>query len=144
MDQNTPITNHKPWIFEPVEVNLSFLRGPVRWLMAEKKCIHQLGYELQNSHVFEMCSNFSVFIADWHSPWRGREICCCICERTLKGLQAHLWLWKREQKFYSYFKDSALILQQLKGCNILKYRYYLPMKVIPNGCLSCQKRFITG
>ena len=32
--------------------------------MAEKKRIRQLGYELQNSHVFEMCSNFSVFSAD--------------------------------------------------------------------------------
>ena len=47
-----------------------------------KKHIRHLGYKLQNSHVFEMCSIFSVFSADWHSPWRGREICHCICERT--------------------------------------------------------------
>ena len=29
-----------------------------------KKRIRQLGYELQNLHVFEMCSNFSLFSAD--------------------------------------------------------------------------------
>ena len=72
-----------------------------------KKCIRQLGYELQNSHVFEMCSNFSVFSADWHSPWRGREICCCICERTLKGLQAHFMIVEKRTKVYSYLKDIA-------------------------------------
>ena len=35
-DRNSPITNHKPWPFEPVEVNFCFLRGPLRWLMAAK------------------------------------------------------------------------------------------------------------
>ena len=29
-----------------------------------KKHIRHLGNELQNLHVFEMCSNFSVFSAD--------------------------------------------------------------------------------
>ena len=36
MDRNQPIANHKPWPFEPVKVNFSFLRGPQTWLMAVK------------------------------------------------------------------------------------------------------------
>ena len=33
-DRNPPIKNHKPWAFEPIEVNLCFLRGLLRWLTA--------------------------------------------------------------------------------------------------------------
>ena len=33
-DRIPPITNHKPWPFELVEVNFRFLRGPLRWLTA--------------------------------------------------------------------------------------------------------------
>ena len=36
MDQNPPISNHKPWPTEPVEVNFWFLRGPLRWSTAVK------------------------------------------------------------------------------------------------------------
>ena len=35
-DRNPPITNHKPWPFELVKVNVCFLRGPLRWLTAAK------------------------------------------------------------------------------------------------------------
>ena len=37
-DQNPPIKkiNYKPWLFEGVEENFCFLRGPLRWLMAAK------------------------------------------------------------------------------------------------------------
>ena len=35
-DQNSAITNHKLWPFEPVGVNFCFLRGLLRWLMAVK------------------------------------------------------------------------------------------------------------
>ena len=35
-DRNRPITNHKPWPFEPVKVKFCFLGGPLRWLMAAK------------------------------------------------------------------------------------------------------------
>ena len=34
--RNPPITNHRPWPFEPVEVNFCFLRGPLRLLTAAK------------------------------------------------------------------------------------------------------------
>ena len=37
MDRNPPITNHKPWPFEPVIVKFCFLRGLLRWLTAAKK-----------------------------------------------------------------------------------------------------------
>ena len=39
MDRNPPITNHKPWPFEPVKVKFCFLRGPLRWLTAVKNAI---------------------------------------------------------------------------------------------------------
>ena len=38
-DRNPPITNHKPWPFELVKVNVCFLRGPLRWLTAAKNAI---------------------------------------------------------------------------------------------------------
>ena len=38
-DQNPPITNHKPWPFEPVKAKFCFLRGPLRWLTAAKNAI---------------------------------------------------------------------------------------------------------
>ena len=38
-DQNPPITNHKPWPFEPGKVKFCFLRGPLRWLTAAKNAI---------------------------------------------------------------------------------------------------------
>ena len=38
-DRNPPITNHKPWPFEPVKVKFCFLRGPLRWLTAVKNAI---------------------------------------------------------------------------------------------------------
>ena len=38
-DRKPPITNHKPWPFEPVKVKFCFLRGPLRWLTAAKNAI---------------------------------------------------------------------------------------------------------
>ena len=35
-DQNPPSANHKLWPFEPVEVNFSFLRVLLRWLIEAK------------------------------------------------------------------------------------------------------------
>ena len=37
MDQNPPISNHKPWPIEPIEVNFCFLWGLLRWSTAAKK-----------------------------------------------------------------------------------------------------------
>ena len=34
--RNPPITDHKPWPFEPVKATFCFLRGPLRWLTAAK------------------------------------------------------------------------------------------------------------
>ena len=38
-DRNPPITNQKPWPFEPVKVKFCFLRGLLRWLMTAKNAI---------------------------------------------------------------------------------------------------------
>ena len=38
-DPNLPITNHKPWPFEPVKVKFCFLGGPLRWLRVAKNAI---------------------------------------------------------------------------------------------------------
>ena len=37
--RNPPITNQKPWPFEPVKVKFCFLRGPLRWMTAAKNAI---------------------------------------------------------------------------------------------------------
>ena len=39
-----------------------------------KKRIRQLGYELQNSHVFEMCSNFCLVLIDIHHEGVGKYV----------------------------------------------------------------------
>ena len=56
-DRNPPITNHKPWPFELIEVNFCFPRGPPRWYNGSKECKSELAFELQNSRVFEKHSN---------------------------------------------------------------------------------------
>ena len=38
-DRNPPITNHKPWPFEPDKAKFCFPRGPLRWLTAAKNAI---------------------------------------------------------------------------------------------------------
>ena len=38
-DRNSPITNQKPWPFEPVKVKFCVLRGPLRWLTEAKNAI---------------------------------------------------------------------------------------------------------
>ena len=38
-DRNPPITNQKPWPFEPAKVKFCFLRGPLSWLTAAKSVI---------------------------------------------------------------------------------------------------------
>ena len=38
-DRNPPITNHKPWPFEPVKLKFCSLRGPLRWLTAAKNVV---------------------------------------------------------------------------------------------------------
>ena len=38
-DRNPPITNKKPWPFEPIKVKFCFLRGPFKWLTAAKNAI---------------------------------------------------------------------------------------------------------
>ena len=72
-DQNPPITNHKPWPFEPIKLTFCFLRGPLRWLTAAIKCNCQLAFELQNLHVCEKRSIKTVlksillhnFVSNW-------------------------------------------------------------------------------
>ena len=56
-DRNQPITNYKPWPFEPIKVKFCFLRGPLRWLTAAKNAIVSWVFELQNLHVCEKRSN---------------------------------------------------------------------------------------
>ena len=55
MDQNPPITNHKPWPFEPVGVNFCFLRVLLRWLMAAKNAYVSCLLDFR-IWVFEKCS----------------------------------------------------------------------------------------
>ena len=55
-----------------------------------------------------------LVLIDIHHEGAGKSVVASV-KGPKKAYRRILWLWKREQKFYSYFKDSALILQQLKG-----------------------------
>ena len=72
MDQNPPISNHKPWPIEPIEVNFCFLRGPLRWSSAVKIALNvrQLAFELQNLHVYEKHSKPDLLFSSY--------LRCCI------------------------------------------------------------------
>ena len=54
-DRNPPITNHKPGPFELVQVNMCFLRGPLRWLREQKT---QNSLEVCKTHSDK--TNFAV------------------------------------------------------------------------------------
>ena len=65
MDRNPPITNHKPWPFEPVIVKFCFLRGLLKMIdVSEKNAIVKAAFELQNSHVCEKCS-YQIKCTTW-------------------------------------------------------------------------------
>ena len=55
--RNPPVTNHKPLPFELVEVNFCFPKGLLRWFKRQQRMQKSVGFELQNSHVFEKHSN---------------------------------------------------------------------------------------
>ena len=59
-DQNSPITNHKPWLFELVQVNMCFLRGLLRWLMEQKNA----KYAKCTARFNEFCYNMLINI-EW-------------------------------------------------------------------------------
>ena len=52
-DRNSPITNHKPWPFEPV----LFPERSSKMIYGSEKCKRQLAFEIWNSRVFEKRSN---------------------------------------------------------------------------------------
>ena len=76
-DRNPPITNQKPWPFEPVKVKFCSLRGPLRWLGAAKNAIVSwvLNFRIR------MCVKSAVRRAagtSWRSKVVSRESTCNI------------------------------------------------------------------
>ena len=71
--------------------------------------------------LFLKCSEiFLCFVLiDIHHEGVGKYVIASV--RPKRANRHILWLWKREQKFYSYFKDSAL--SSYKGCSISNYRH---------------------
>ena len=64
-DRNRPITNHKPWPFEPVEVTFCFLRGPLESTMSSdfdwrcrKPKIPRCFWHLRSRVIQNSCNNF--------------------------------------------------------------------------------------
>ena len=58
-DRYPPITNHKPWPFEPVEVNFSFPRGPLRWYPFSGESLHWILLKpLYNGRLFTTATFF--------------------------------------------------------------------------------------
>ena len=131
MDRNPPITNHKPWPFEPVKVKFCFLRGPLRWLTAAKNAIAKVAFELQNSHVCEKRSNLvSEFLIidqlERHyqlASWKTRQWLLC-----------HRWA----QKKWNQLK-SALLLLLVPSKEMVGYQQFsLPLRWLffGSGCLN--------
>ena len=69
-DRNTPITNHKPWPFEPVKVKFCFLRGSLRWLTAAKKAIvswllnFRIRMFVKSAVKTSVCDNFFICLIE--------------------------------------------------------------------------------
>ena len=80
MDWNPPITNYKPWPFEPTEVNFCFLRGLLRLLMGAKNanisCLFnfriRVFLERTVNFYFQFC--FKLIIILYHTQkWKKRK-----------------------------------------------------------------------
>ena len=75
-NRNPPITNHKPWPFEPVKFKFCFLRGPLRWLTAATKAIVSwfLNFTIR---MFVKCavivSNMSKLVIQ-SLPWKPSHV----------------------------------------------------------------------
>ena len=97
MDRNPPITkiNYKPWLFECVEENFCFLRGPFRWLTAAKNAKCQLASELQDLRVFEKRSKEEVTQSKNATEDQNR-----ICEYMI--LSNGPLIWKKKNPIYYY------------------------------------------
>ena len=83
-DRNRPITDHKPWPFEPVKVKFCFLRGPLRWLTAAKNANISwlLNFRIRmflkstvrlNMHTFKIIYTTCILL-------KGSEYVHCQCE----------------------------------------------------------------
>ena len=66
--RNPPITNHKPWPFEPVKVKFCSLRGPLTWLTAAKNAMVSwlLNFKIR---ICEKRSNNAFRIKQWLSAY---------------------------------------------------------------------------
>ena len=97
-DRNPPITNHKPWPFEPIKVKFCFLRGPLRWLTAGKNAIvgwllnftiHMFVKSAVNQHCFE--TTWSVRGDDQSLPFlvtlRTASVPFSVCNPNREDLQ---------------------------------------------------------
>ena len=74
MDQNPPISNHKPWPIEPIEVNFCFLRGLLRWSTAVKKAnvswlLNFRIWMFMKSTVNQICSLFVPQMLHLYIRW---------------------------------------------------------------------------
>ena len=73
MDWNPPITNYKPWPFEPTEVNFCILRGLLRLLMGAKNanisCLFNFRIRvfLERTVIFYFQFCFKLIIILYHT-----------------------------------------------------------------------------
>ena len=81
-DRNPPITNHKPWLFEPVEVNFCFLRGllesaePFRFLIGvteklkvQRRFWHHKSHVIQNSRKANIFASHNKLLCKSTGTW---------------------------------------------------------------------------
>ena len=83
-DRNPPITDHKPWPFEPVYVKFFFLRGPLRWLTAAKNA--NISWLLNfRVHVYLKSTVNSLARDSRHMIWCfWLQVCTCTLHNVSK------------------------------------------------------------
>ena len=96
IDQNSPITNHKPWTFKLVEVNFCFLRGPQRclrtaksknftWLLNFRVCMVLKRVQKHNiilrKHSLSTMQQYLAMVSKFATT-AAHPFCCSFCSHT--------------------------------------------------------------
>ena len=102
-DRNPPITNHKPWPFEPVKVKFCFLRGPLRWLTAAKNTIVSWLLNFRIRMFMKSAVKSILNIYEYRSVWNifFTEISLPI-HTILIRIQSNASMWNQNAKQHSY------------------------------------------
>ena len=108
-DRNPPITNHKPWPFEPIKVKFCFLRGPLRWLTAAKNALVSwlLNFTIR---MFVKSAVMLTFTLKAQS-WNAQKLLVLFCRKTLEWDTLSYYPYSQFNLVFLVYKfNSSIIL----------------------------------